>query len=155
MRLFMLAREQWIPRPVQDVFAFFADAKNLGAITPFWLSFRILSTEPIAMRTGAQIVYSLRWHRFPVRWVTEIRRWDPPDSFVDVQLEGPYRLWHHTHIFRSVEGGTLMGDRVRYALPLGLAGRLAHACVVKADLNAIFDYRAKTISDLLGARARP
>ncbi len=151
----MLAREQWIPRPVQDVFAFFADARNLGAITPVWLSFRILSTEPIAMRTGAQIVYSLRWHRFPVRWVTEIRRWDPPDSFVDVQLEGPYRLWHHTHIFRSVEGGTLMGDRVRYALPLGLAGRLAHACLVKADLNAIFDYRAKAISDLLGARARP
>ena len=74
--------------------------------------------------------------------MTEIESWDPPIEFVDVQVRGPYRLWHHTHRFEPVDGGTLMRDVVRYALPFGLLGRLAHAWLVKADLEAIFDYRA-------------
>ena len=154
MTSLVLQREQWIPRPLDDVFAFFSDAKNLAVITPPWLGFRILNPEPIVMRSGAKIVYMLRWHGFPVRWVTEITRWDPPTGFDDVQLKGPYSLWHHSHSFQPIDGGTLIGDTVRYALPLGLLGRLAHACVVKAELNTIFDYRAKQVSELLGAPVR-
>jgi ligand-binding SRPBCC domain-containing protein len=89
MESFRLHREQWVPHSIEDVYAFFADAKNLEAITPSWLGFRIISPQPIAMRAGAQIVYRLWWHCFPVRWVTEIRCWDPPAGFVDVQLRGP------------------------------------------------------------------
>ncbi len=63
----MLQREQWIPRPIDEVFAFFSDARNLEAITPPWLGFRILMSEPIVMRSGAKIVYMLRWHGLPVR----------------------------------------------------------------------------------------
>ncbi len=154
MTSLVLHREQWIPRPLDQVFAFFSDAKNLGAITPAWLGFRILSPEPIVMRSGAQIVYTLRLHGFPVRWVTEISRWDPPNGFDDVQLKGPYSFWHHNHSFEPIDGGTLMGDTVRYALPFGLVGRLAHACVVKAELNRIFDYRAKKVYELLAAPVR-
>ncbi len=154
MTSFVLQREQWIPRPLDDVFAFFSDAKNLGAITPPWLGFRIPIPEPIVMRSGAKIVYMLRWHGFPVRWVTEITRWDPPTGFDDVQLKGPYSFWHHSHSFQPINGGTLIGDTVRYALPFGLLGRLAHAWVVKAELNTIFDYRAKKVSELLGAAER-
>ncbi len=152
---FRLQREQWIPRSIEEVFAFFADAKNLEAITPSWLGFQVLSPQPIVMRAGTRIDYRLRWHRFPLRWVTEIRRWDPSARFIDVQLQGPYRLWHHTHSFQPVDGGTLMRDVVRYALPFGLLGRLAHAWVVKADLNAIFEYRARKVSDLLEAPVKP
>jgi len=150
MTSFVLKREQWIPRPLDDVFAFFSDAKNLGLITPSWLGFQILMPEPIEMRSGAKIVYMLRWHRLPVRWVTEITRWEPPTGFDDVQLKGPYSLWHHTHSFQAVDAETLMKDTVRYALPLGFLGRLAHAWVVKAEVNAIFDYRARKVSELLG-----
>ena len=104
MRTFVLEREQWIPRPLDDVFAFFSDAKNLEAITPSWLGFRILTPEPIVMRPGAKIVYMLRWHGFPVRWVTEIRNWDPPTGFVDVQLKGPYSSGTTPTVFsRSME----------------------------------------------------
>jgi ligand-binding SRPBCC domain-containing protein len=155
MESFSLQREQWVPRSIEDVYAFFADAKNLEAITPSWLGFRIISPQPIAMRAGVQIVYRLWWHRFPVRWVTEIRSWDPPAGFVDVQLKGPYSHWHHTHSFQPAGGGTLVRDVVQYALPFGFLGRLAHAWVVKAELDAIFEYRANKVFDLLRARVRP
>jgi ligand-binding SRPBCC domain-containing protein len=148
-----LRREQSIPRPIAEVFQFFADAKNLEAITPPWLAFHILSPEPILMASGTLIEYRLRWHGLPVHWVTQIREWAPPTRFSDVQLRGPYRLWEHTHFFQANDGGTEMYDVVRYALPFGLLGRLAHASIVKADLNGIFDYRAHQVSALLGETA--
>lgn len=151
MRIFVLRREQWIPRPIEEVFAFFADAKNLEAITPEWLGFRILSPQPITMREGARIVYRLRWHGLPLRWVTEIAHWESPTRFVDVQQEGPYALWHHTHEFRPGQGGTFMCDVVRYALPLGCLSSAVHGLIVRRDLNAIFDHRARAVSELFAS----
>ena len=122
---YLLQREQWISRPIEDVFAFFSDAGNLEAITPNWLGFQILTPRPIVMRPGALIAYRLRWHGLALRWLTEIQRWNPPTEFVDVQVHGPYRLWHHTHSFEPRDGRTLIRDVVRYELPFGLLGRLA------------------------------
>lgn len=143
-----LRREQWIPRGLDEVFAFFCDAGNLGAITPPWLGFRILTPGPIRMAAGAKVRYRLGWHGVPVTWTTLIRRWDPPHGFVDVQLSGPYRLWHHTHRFAACSGGTRMTDVVRYSLPFGVLGRAAHAIKVRRDVERIFDYRARRIAEL-------
>ena len=87
----------------------------------------------------------------PLRWVTEIAEWQPPFRFVDVQLRGPYALWHHTHAFEAHAGWTRMRDCVRYALPLGPLGRLVHRRFVRRDLEAIFDYRARKVSEAFGA----
>jgi ligand-binding SRPBCC domain-containing protein len=149
--VYVLLREQRFPRPIEDVFAFFADARNLERITPVWLGLQTLSPQPIVMRSGSRILYRLRWHGLPMRWLTEIESWNPPTEFADVQLRGPYRLWHHTHRFEPIDGGTLMRDEVRYAIPFALLGRLAHSWLVRSDLEALFDYRAVMISSILGA----
>lgn len=151
MKHFTLECSQVVPRPIEETFAFFSDTKNLGTITPDWLHFEILTPAPITMCAGAQIAYQLRLGWFPLRWLTEIRVWTPPHRFVDVQLRGPYKLWEHEHTFEAVPEGTLMRDVVRYALPLGPIGWLAHFAFVKADLNRIFQYRQKKIASLLGA----
>ena len=147
MQTFELRREQWIARPPDEVFAFFADAANLEAITPPWLHFRILSATPKVLHAGEEIVYRLRWHRLSLRWVTEIAAWEPPVRFVDVQRRGPYALWQHTHGFEPRDGGTAVRDLVRYALPLGPLGRVAHRLIVRRDLDAIFDYRARKVRE--------
>lgn len=151
MAHYVLQREQWIPRPIEEVFAFFSDARNLEAITPPWLGFRILSANPIPLRAGAHIAYLLRWHGLPVRWLTEIECWNAPTEFVDVQTRGPYRLWRHTHTFEPSGDGTLMRDMVRYALPFGALGRLVHAALVKSEVAAIFDFRALRIAEIFEA----
>jgi ligand-binding SRPBCC domain-containing protein len=151
-RFHTLRREQWIPRPIEELFAFFADARNLGELTPPWLGFRILTRGPIRLAAGAEIRYRLAWHSAPLNWTTEIRRWDPPFRFVDVQLSGPYRLWHHTHRFEAHDGGTRMADVVRYRLPLGAIGRAVHALKVRRDVERIFDYRFQRIGELFGAQ---
>lgn len=138
-------REQVIPCPIETVFAFFADVRNLEAITPSWLNFRILTPAPIRMHPGAEIEYQLGWRFFHLHWKTVITHWNPPDFFVDVQSRGPYRMWEHTHSFRFEAGATRMVDAVRYEMPFGILGQAVHAVRVKRDLERIFDFRAATI----------
>jgi ligand-binding SRPBCC domain-containing protein len=102
------------------------------------------------MGVGTFIQYRLRVHGVPVRWDTLIQAWEPPQRFVDVQVRGPYRLWHHTHELSPLDDGrTLMRDTVRYALGFGALGALAHRLVVARDLEAIFAYRAQRVPQLL------
>jgi ligand-binding SRPBCC domain-containing protein len=146
MSVHVLTRAQRLPGAPKDVFPFFADAHNLEAITPPWLGFRVITTRPIDMRPGALIEYRLKLHGLPLRWRTRIAVWDPPRRFVDVQLSGPYTLWHHTHDFEPhPDGGTIMHDTVRYALPLGALGDLAHRALVRRDLAAIFEFRQEAV----------
>ncbi len=150
VRFHTLRREQWIPRPIEEVFAFFADTHNLEAITPPWLGFRILSVSPGAITQGTEIRYRLRLHGLPLNWLTEIRRWNPPHCFVDVQRSGPYKLWHHTHRFAAHGGRTRMTDVVRYILPFGPLGQVVHVLKVRGDVRRIFDYRRRSIEERFG-----
>jgi ligand-binding SRPBCC domain-containing protein len=144
-----LERAQHLPGAPEDVFAFFSDALNLERITPPWLRFEVLTPGPLRLREGTLLEYRLRLHGVPVRWLTRIETWDPPHRFVDAQVRGPYRLWHHTHAFEPDGDGTLMRDTVRYALPFGALGALAHAAFVRRDLGRIFDFRQATVARLL------
>ncbi|MCC7144684.1 MAG: SRPBCC family protein [Candidatus Eisenbacteria bacterium] len=135
----VLRREQRFRRPLDEVFAFFADAHNLKEITPPFLGFRILTPAPIQMRVGARIDYRIRLHGIPIRWETEITAWDPPHHFVDEQRRGPYHVWHHEHRFREESGEVVVTDEVTYS---HLGGPLVHALLIAPDLRRIFDYRA-------------
>lgn len=162
MRTFTLEVELELPLPRERVFPFFADARNLEGITPPWLHFHILTPRPIPMHEGALIDYRLRLHGIPIRWRTRIDLWDPPARFVDRQLRGPYRLWHHTHTFEErpatgTEVGTagartLVRDRVRYAVP---GGRLVQRLFVGPQVDAIFRHRQRAIARALLGRDLP
>ena len=128
------------------MFEFFAEAYNLEAITPPFLGFEVVTPEPIDMQEGTLIDYRLKLHGVRLNWRTRIDEWEPGVRFVDRQLKGPYRLWHHTHTFEADGEGTLMRDIVRYALPLGPLGEVARAVLVKRDLKRIFDFRQAEIA---------
>ncbi len=155
-RVYVLERAQRLELPPERAFELYADAFNLEAITPPWLGFRVVTPRPIEMRPGALIDYRLRLHGIPIRWRTRIEAWEPPARFVDVQLSGPYTLWEHAHTFEP-EGASavVIRDRIRYALPLGPVGRLAHSLLVRRDLERIFDYRQRAVAARLdGTPAR-
>jgi ligand-binding SRPBCC domain-containing protein len=146
--VYFFDQEDWLPKPLSEVFAFFGDAENLERITPPWLSFKIVPPYPKQMAVGVQIEYRLKLHGFPIRWTTKIAEWDPPFRFVDVQLRGPYRVWEHTHTFESEGEGTRMKDHVRYQLPFGWLGRVAHELSVRKDIQRIFAFRSQQIPKL-------
>ncbi len=138
MKTFEFKSEIFIPRTVSEIFPFFTDARNLDYLTPEWLHFRFDPTAPIAIERGTSIDYRLRVRGVPIRWRSRIAVWDPPYRFVDEQVRGPYRKWIHEHRFRPVDGGTLVEDRVEYAV---WGGWLVQRLVIARDITRIFDYR--------------
>ncbi len=148
--LYTLKRTQRIERSIEEVFDFFKKPENLAVITPPALGFVILTPSPIKMGEGALIDYTIRSVGVRLRWTTLITEYDPPYKFCDVQIRGPYSFWHHTHRFEALESGTQVVDEVRYMLPFGPLGRLAHTLFVQKQLTRIFDYRTETIRRIFG-----
>jgi ligand-binding SRPBCC domain-containing protein len=133
--------------------AFFSRAENLPEITPPWMNFSIASPTPIDLHVDSTIDYTIRWMGLPIRWRTRIIDWSPPGQFIDLQIRGPYTLWHHQHTFTpAADGsGTQCRDRVIYKLPGAGVGRVVNALMVKRQLLGIFEYRQREIARLLGA----
>ena len=144
----VLEREQEVRATTREVFAFFSDPANLARLTPPGMRFRIIGPPSGVLEAGSRLEYRIRWTSLRLRWVTRITRWAPDSEFEDVQEEGPYRVWIHTHRFEPTARGALMRDRVEYELPFGSVGRLAHRVLVRRQLETIFDFRRRAIEKI-------
>ncbi len=143
---FLIESAQSIPLSPEELFPFYGDPLNLERITPPWLHFHVVTPLPIEMRQGITLDYRLRLHGIPLKWRSIISHWESPFRFVDEQLIGPYRKWHHEHLFESAPYGTRVVDRVTYAPP---GGRWINRFFVQPDLFKIFHYRNQTLRQLL------
>jgi uncharacterized protein (TIGR01777 family) len=141
--------EQYLDIPIEKTFEFFAEAKNLEAITPPLLNFSIEKMSTESIQEGTLIDYKLKIHGVPASWQTLIKEWNPPFHFIDEQLKGPYTQWVHLHRFQKMGRGTLMTDLVRYRMPLGILGKVVAGRFVRSDIEQIFDYRRKTVPALI------
>lgn len=152
MKIYCLQRQQVLPITPQQAWDFFSDPRNLAMITPDWLDFRI--TSPLPARMYAGMLVSYRVHplaKIAMAWTTEITQLREPEFFIDEQRFGPYRFWHHQHHFEPIAGGVCMTDKVHYALPFGVLGRLLHAGVVEKKLEEIFGYRRRILEQHFGS----
>jgi ligand-binding SRPBCC domain-containing protein len=131
------------------VFGFFSDARNLEALTPRWLRFDVVTSDPIPMAVGTTIDCRLAWRGIPLRWTSEIAAWEPPHRFIDRQLRGPYRLWRHEHRFEERDAETNVIDEVEYAV---WGGAIADRLGVARDVEKIFAYRSARLGELFGER---
>lgn len=151
----VLELETWVDAPIDEVFPFFSRAQNLGAITPPALDFRIITTPPVEMKVGQTIDYAISLGPLPMRWRTVIEAWAPGARFVDAQHRGPYRCWYHEHGFEAHGHRTRMVDRVWFASPFGLVGRMVNHLFVFSMLRRIFGFRARIIERRFGTVPRP
>jgi len=149
-----LRSSQILPAPREEVFAFFSEPRNLARITPAGLGFELRSDD-VTMRAGLELEYRLRpLLGVPVTWRSRISAYDPPASFVDDQLDGPYRRWSHLHRFTDLGEGTAIDDEVRFELPFGVLGGAAFRLLVRARLEGIFRHRARAVAAIL-EQSRP
>jgi ligand-binding SRPBCC domain-containing protein len=143
-----LIRKTIIKRPLEEVFLFFSKAENLNLLTPPELSFKILTPLPIKMQAGTLIDYRIKLNGIPFKWRTEISTWKVNECFVDQQLKGPYKIWHHTHSFTAVNEGTLMVDEVKYLSPGWILEPLIDKLFIKKKVEGIFDYRNSKLKEI-------
>lgn len=145
---YLLEAECEISRPVDEVFELFSDAFKLESITPPWLNFHVITPAPIEMQVGTLIDYQLRMYGIPMRWQSEITVWEPGMRFVDEQVRGPYKCWHHEHGFKQVGDKTIVSDKVEYGVP---GGSLVHNLFVRKNVETIFKYRTEKLLELFSS----
>ena len=147
-----LERTQIVYAPIAQAFAYFSDPRNLAALTPAWMRFKVDRMHGDEIFGGCEIDYTIRWLRVPIRWTTTITEYERDVRFVDEQKRGPYKRWWHEHCFEPVSDDTTrMTDRVVYEMPLGPLGDIAHTLVVRRQLADILSYRAAVIDRLFPA----
>ena len=151
MKIYTLHKTQKLPISVDEAWEFLSDPKNLKIITPDEMSFDIISGADRPMYSGQIIQYNVTpMMGIRTKWVSEIKSVVPKKYFVDVQLYGPYSLWHHKHFINEIEGGVEMEDIIDYKIPLGILGQMMHPFLVKPRLEEIFNYRQKKLVELFG-----
>ena len=144
-----LQTKQKLNISLDKAWEFFHRPENLNKITPKEMNFRILSSLPEKVYPGLIIRYKVSpLTGIPLSWVTEITQVRDKEFFIDNQLSGPYRVWHHQHHFRKVEGGVEMTDILHYQLPLGIIGKLMNSIFIGKKVKSIFSYREKVLEEM-------
>ncbi|MDO7614786.1 MAG: SRPBCC family protein [Crocinitomicaceae bacterium] len=144
--MYQLKRTQFIKTDLKTAWDFFSSPGNLKKITPEYMGFDVKTDLPDKMYEGLMIEYTVKpLLGIPMNWITEIKTVKELEFFVDEQRKGPYKIWHHEHHFKEVDGGVEMTDIVSYELPLGILGRIMHPFLVQKKLEEIFDFRFKAV----------
>jgi ligand-binding SRPBCC domain-containing protein len=145
--------QQFIPRPLEEVWRFFSRPENLNAVTPEDMSFEILTDlKPDApMYEGMIIQYKISpiWG-LKMDWVTEITHIAEGQYFIDEQRFGPYAFWHHQHHFTPEKDGVTMRDILHYKVPYWIIGGLADALFVDRKIEQIFSFRRHAVERFFG-----
>lgn len=142
---------QKIPITLDEAWEFFSSPKNLKVMTPEELNLVPRGELPDRMYPGQFIEYKVKpVLNIPMTWVTEITQVREREFFVDEQRVGPYKIWHHQHHFREIDGGVEMTDIIDYLLPLGPIGVLTEWLFVGKQIEGIFEFRNKKLVELYG-----
>lgn len=147
MAFYQLHTRQLIQAPLDKVWEFISNPRNLKIITPEHMGFDITSRDlPEKMYPGMIISYTVKpILGFKMTWVSEITQIEEKRFFVDQQRIGPYSMWHHQHLIEPVKNGVLMSDIVSYRPPMGLLGSIANGLFIRKQLETIFTYREKAV----------
>lgn len=147
--IYTLKTSQLLPANIEKAWTFFSNPVNLDVLTPENMRFTITSEEMLKMYKGQIITYKIGILPFiKSNWVTEITMVEENSYFIDEQRFGPYKMWHHEHIFIPKGNQTEMIDKISFALPLGFLGSLAYKLFVKKKLTEIFRFRSKKIQEI-------
>lgn len=141
-------QKQFFAQPIEEIWPFFSNEKNLEQITPPWLNFKVLNSSTPDIEKNTLINYKLKFHGIPLSWQTLIKEYEPYKKFSDMQKKGPFKIWDHEHKFSSIQGGTLMEDTIYIKLPFGWLGSLFGFFFASRDISKIFAYREKKLKTI-------
>ena len=148
--LYTLYAKQTVSKEIGLLWDFFRKPTNLNKLTPEDVNFKIKSGKSDDFYEGKIISYKIKpFKLLSLNWVTEISQIKEGSYFIDNQISGPYKMWHHEHYFKSnADGTTEIIDKVKYIVPFYILGRLIHKIFIRRKLVNIFMFRQKQINNL-------
>lgn len=149
--MYKLHKVQKVPISLEEAWQFLKNPENLEKMTPKSMGFKIIDGADKSLYAGQLITYEVvPLLGLKTKWVSKITQVEYLKYFTDEQLYGPYKLWHHTHFIKEIDGGVEMEDLIYYKVPFGILGKLVHPYIVKPQLEKIFEFRRKKIVEIFG-----
>lgn len=147
-----IQRKQTLNCTLDEAWEFFATPKNLDKLTPQSVEMKITHCSSDSISQGQVLGYKIKIFPFVwITWLTEITFIDDKKSFIDDQLIGPFKVWHHIHTFEEKDGKVLMTDEVTYVLPFGILGKIAKLLYVGGQVEHIFDERKRLTEEVFNS----
>jgi len=135
----------------EAVFRWHALPGALEKLTPPWESVELID-QADGIRDGGRVTLRIRMGPFQIRWVAEHRDYIENRRFCDVQVEGPFAKWEHTHLFEPAgPSACYLEDRIEYALPMGRTGSIFFGAFTRRKLERLFAYRHRVTFDATAA----
>ncbi len=167
MKKHKIVTEMWIPRPIDEVWKWGSDPKNLTKISPPLFGLKLSDDARTEKGAQFQISFNFKSIALPIKWkvkIAEVIADGPKRLFIDEMVSGPFSLWRHEHRFetgvdefqssdgktsiKTTEPGTWLRDQVEY-IPLGgIFSELANMLVVQKQIEKLFTYRRKQINKI-------
>lgn len=137
----------------EQLFAFHELPDAFLRLIPPWEKIVVHESAP-NLQPGSRAVVDVRivfWH---ARFESLHTAYDPPHSFEDQQVRGPFRNWRHRHMVEPHPDGALLIDDVEYTPPFGLLGRALAGIVIEPRLRRVFAYRHRVTREYCETQAR-
>ena len=143
-----------LSHPAARVFAWHASPGALERLIPPWSRASVVARHG-GIEAGARVELPMPVGPMSVRWLAEHRNYVEGREFTDVQVDGPFSLWEHTHrMTPSGASSCTLEDTIRYRLPVGALGAAFGGSFVRSELARMFAYRHRVTAQDLDAHAK-
>ena len=123
---------------VEDTFAWHERKGSFRRLMPPWEVAEEVRADD-TLEEGAQRIFRFPMGPIKMKWIARHSKYNPPHSFEDDMLKGPFKSWHHKHQFSQNEDGTsVVLDKVNYRLPMGFLGKLVAGKMVRKRIERMF-----------------
>jgi len=123
---------------IEETFAWHERKGSFRRLMPPWEVAEEVRADD-TLEDGAQRIFKFPMGPVKMKWIARHSAYNPPHSFEDDMLKGPFKSWHHKHEFQQKEdGSSIVFDQVNYKLPLGPLGKLVAGRMVRKRIERMF-----------------
>lgn len=134
-------KESIIIAAPERVFAFHELPDAFERLIPPWENVKVIQKADIS-KIGSRAVIEMKiLGVFPVKWIAEHTKYEPPRMFEDIQISGPFKSWRHDHIIEPHEKGAILRDEIEFEPPFWVFGQIAAPFAIYPQLEKMFAYR--------------
>ena len=129
-----------IKEPLNNVFDFYSNPKNINLLTPWFAKVSCTPEKKISKNE----VFTIEINMLGIKNKVEIliKNYEENKLFTDLQIKGPFNFWEHNHIFKYENNETIMYDVINYNSKFKLLDKMY---IFHLIFKIVFYYREKKI----------
>lgn len=135
-----------VPATLEELFDYHDRGTAFFRLIPPWESIVVIHRDS-SLTVGSKTHLQIRKGFFKKDFIVRHAECDRPHGFIDEQIIGPFKSYHHDHIFTTRNNKTYLIDRLDYELPGKLFGHLIGNWYMKRAFKKMFKYRHQVIAE--------